>query len=139
MVYAYIVIAILIISAYLLWLRRKEDVQEGDRKMPQGLQVFDENGNINVNIQDRLCKVLGTFDTGTSNGRVNDSRLDAGTMWIVPYYAEVPDDYNVASMGWGIDETRMFPQYTQVSGGITWTFPTQTNWKVRQKCYYGIY
>ena len=128
------VAVIAIIAVVLLYKRQKKE-----KEMPQGLQVFDENGNIKVDIQDRLCKYLGTFDTGTSDGRINDSRLDAGTMWIVPYYAEVPDDYNVANMGWGVDETRMFPQYTQVSGGITWTFPTQTNWKVRQKCYYGIY
>lgn len=107
--------------------------------MPQGLQVFDANGNINVDIQDRLCKLLGNFDTGTSNGRINDPRVDAGTVWIVPYYDELPEGYNIASLGWGINESRMFPKYTQVSGGITWTFPTETSWTVRQKCYYGIY
>lgn len=131
----YIAIAVIVVITAIFMYKRKRSVED----MPQGLQVFDASGNIKLNVQDRLCKHLGTFDTGTANGRINDSRVDAGTVWIVPYYSELPDSYNIADIGWGVDMARMFPQFTQVSGGISWTFPTQTNWKVRQKCYYGIY
>ncbi len=52
----YIVLAVAVVVAAILIYRRKRGAEE----VPQGLQVFDENGNVVVDITDRLTKVLGT-------------------------------------------------------------------------------
>lgn len=39
--------------------------------MPSGLQVFDENGNIVLDLTDRLFRYVGSGTITTSNGDVN--------------------------------------------------------------------
>lgn len=46
--------------------------------MAVGLQVWDANGNLVVDITDRLSKILGTVYTGSSNGSVTVSGLSEG-------------------------------------------------------------
>lgn len=50
--------------------------------MPQGLQVFDENGNIVVDITDRLMKVLGVVELKETSGEITDNRLKGQEMWV---------------------------------------------------------
>jgi hypothetical protein len=56
--------------------------------MTQGLQCFDPNGNIIVDVTDHLTKTLGSFTTTPGNGKVAsgsvvDDRLLLGTPWFV--------------------------------------------------------
>lgn len=37
--------------------------------MPQGLQVFDENGNCTLDVTDNLTRIIGSFKTGQANGQ----------------------------------------------------------------------
>jgi hypothetical protein len=55
--------------------------------MPQGLQCFDENGNIILDVTGRITRVLGRFNTGTSPGSLVDPNLLAGTPW---YFTQIP-------------------------------------------------
>ena len=50
--------------------------------MPQGLQVFDEKGNIVVDITDRLMKVLGVVELKETSGEITDNRLEGQEMWV---------------------------------------------------------
>ena len=51
-------------------------------RMPQGLQVFDKNGNITLDLTDRLTKVLGNFSTnGQKSGTIVDERLRNADGW----------------------------------------------------------
>lgn len=54
----------------------------------QGLQCFDANGNLILDITDRLTRVLGEFDTGLVNGSLNDDGLRTGTPWYNIYYTD---------------------------------------------------
>jgi hypothetical protein len=49
----------------------------------QGLQIFDAGGNVVLDVTDRLTRVLGEFETGTSDGFITDTNLDYGTPWFI--------------------------------------------------------
>lgn len=52
--------------------------------MAQGLQIFDESGNVIVDMQTRTSKVLGEVtinDASHASGSLTDKRLLDGTMW----------------------------------------------------------
>lgn len=51
--------------------------------MPQGLQIFDSNGNMTLDVTDRLTRILGEFQTGTVDGSITDSALSYGMPWII--------------------------------------------------------
>lgn len=51
--------------------------------MPQGLQCWDANGNMALDTTDRLTRVLGEFDTGTSDGSMYDEYVLTGTPWYI--------------------------------------------------------
>ncbi len=62
--------------------------------MPAGLQVFDENGKVTVDVSNRLTKILGilTIKRENGNGTQTDSRLSLGTpFWFIPYMTNLPD------------------------------------------------
>lgn len=126
MVYAYIVIAILIISAYLLWLRRKEDVQEGDWKMPQGLQIFNSSGDIVLDYTEETYQVYGVCQTiGGQSGVVSDERIASDT-FVVPYcfryVTPVPigtTDYEQAI------SVAILPNFIVTEGELSWTYASK--------------
>ncbi|TWH49586.1 hypothetical protein [Sporomusa sp. KB1] len=56
--------------------------------MPAGLQCWDADGNLTLDITDRLTRVLGTIQTGTSDGSITDNNLLLGTPWYFTYYLD---------------------------------------------------
>lgn len=98
----------------------------GFGNMPQGLQCWDASGNLVLDVTDRLTRVLGTFNTGTTDGSITDPALTTGTPWYVSigfdnyfYYGE---------MGCII---------TVVGSTLSWTFQSGT--KSDKKIMYGVY
>ena len=94
--------------------------------MAQGLQCFDNNGNKVLDVTDRLTRVLGTFDTGTSNGSISDTNLANGIPWYITqnsaeakWYGKAPFSVNISS------------------NNISWTFGDGTI--VSRKIIYGVY
>lgn len=49
----------------------------------QGLQIWDANGKPVLDTTDRITRVLGQFDTGTSNGSITDNNLTLGIPWSI--------------------------------------------------------
>ena len=47
--------------------------------MPQGLQIWDESGNLVVDVSDRLMRSLSTINTGNSDGSVSVTGGTQGT------------------------------------------------------------
>jgi len=109
--------------------------------MPQGLQVFDENGNLKIDITNRLCKVLGTLDTGFTAGSITDSNVQVGDIWIFPYRAEMPSNYDPGGDAVsGVLYAVQRPVFQKTSTGISWTFPASAaKYNQRMYCYYGVY
>ena len=52
--------------------------------MAYGLIVRDGAGNIQIDTGTRLTRILGTFNTGVTNGSITDSNLSQGTpFWFI--------------------------------------------------------
>lgn len=55
------------------------------RIVDAGLQIFDENGNVVLDITDRVCRYLGEGSTGFKDGFVtNDVFLENVSAWVLP-------------------------------------------------------
>ena len=77
-----------------------------------GLQTWDENGNPQVRITDRITRFITEFDTGASAGAWPDGRLSMGTPFVTVRDANVYDPFTV-------------PPAISVDGGqISWSFPS---------------
>lgn len=76
--------------------------------MPQGLQIRDANGNMILDITDRLTRVLGSFSTGTTDGSHTDAALSSGTPWL---HATSSNPFNVYVC-----------KYTITGNTISWAF-----------------
>nr|WP_092069553.1 hypothetical protein [Dendrosporobacter quercicolus]NSL47514.1 hypothetical protein [Dendrosporobacter quercicolus DSM 1736]SDL92505.1 hypothetical protein SAMN04488502_1011194 [Dendrosporobacter quercicolus] len=97
--------------------------------MPCGLQIWDANGNLTLDVTDRLTRVLGTFSTGTTDGSHTDAALAFGTPWI---HATSSYPYNSYAC-----------QYTVSGTTISWTFiegsPFNQDGKRPEYVIYGVY
>ena len=72
----YIAIAVIIVVAAIIFYRKKRE-----KKMPAGLQIFDENGKVVVDMTSRTSKILGRVTVGENDGSLTDERLLDGNMW----------------------------------------------------------
>lgn len=131
----YVVIAaIIIIAAIFLKKRNKQDGRE-ELDMPQGLQVFDANGNLVLNYTDETGYIFGMQEiTGGVSGSLQDARVVAGKTFIFPTYAEV--EYSelmdkISGLSGGARDMATFyahryavlPRITISNGSISWDFP----------------
>lgn len=95
--------------------------------MPQGLQCWDSNGNMTLDVTDRLTRLLGTAETGVSNGSISDENLSAGTPWFV---LRDTSDYEML--------TEATCSVTISGNTISWVF-SSTGTKTNKKIVYGVY
>lgn len=71
-------------------------VEDGIKKevtikyMPQGLQVFDENGVCVLDVTDRLVKYLGVVQINGTNGSITNNELSDGDLWYYPLNIKTP-------------------------------------------------
>ena len=112
------------------------------KNMPQGLQVFDENGNLIIDIGTHITKALGEGDTGTTDGSIVDDRLNDGAVWVLiteRLSGDADVDYRETK------RSRCLPNFTNSGNTITWKFNHKTSISnmqytdVRVKFLYGIY
>lgn len=54
--------------------------------MPQGVQVFNSSGGIEVEITDRLARVIGTLSTGGGSGSYTVPGVGSHSVWIIASY-----------------------------------------------------
>lgn len=68
-----------------IFIKDGEKAQGTVRIVSTGLQIFDENGNVVVDITDRVCRYLGEGSTGFKDGFVtNDVFLENVNAWVLP-------------------------------------------------------
>lgn len=76
-----IYVGILIVIAVVVYLMRKPTAKSDKEDDMQGLQTFDKNGKINIDITDRLVKYCGKFDAWTLTGSITDKAIDGKDVW----------------------------------------------------------
>lgn len=100
--------------------------------MACGLQVFDANGNLDVDTSTGIAKYLGEFTTGFSGGSFSRAELKGSRVWFISNglvvnsdvftHTEVPESplSNRAFTIYGLD----FPdvRFDYITGTISWTF-----------------
>ena len=79
--------------------------------MAQGIQVFDSSGNLTFDLANRTTYVLGTGHTGTAAGSLSDSRIVAGSTWVMVTAASA---------------NAIIPVFTVSNGSISWQFINRT-------------
>lgn len=99
------------------------------KEMPHGLQCFDENGNIVVDVTDRLTKILGSFETHGRNGSITDDRLEGMDYWVVPEYSTMPFEA-LGPNNWAL------PVVARVGNTLSWVYQARA---VPLKFFYGVY
>lgn len=99
-----------------------------------GLRVYDENGNITLDVGDRICKYIGEGDTGLENGSLqNDLLIGAPLPWIVPIeFRLTTGNLNLSS-----STTPNF-KIDQKTGTLSWTFAESYAIKMGYKFIYGV-
>ena len=95
--------------------------------MSQGLQIFDADGNITLDITDRFTRCLGIITSGTTSSSVIDADLANGVPWYIVRI--VPMD-NIGFIQ---------PLLVTISGTtLSWTFSGAGD-AYSHYIYYGVY
>ncbi len=93
-----------------------------------GLQVFDENGKVIVDVNENMTKFIGIADTGTEDGALSDV-LPNGYLCIIPIKYWLPEDFY-----------QSWPQFWQTGHSFEWKFYTSySDARVRMLFMYGVY
>ncbi len=66
------------------WYENGEKKEGTVKVMPVGLQVYDANGNITLDLTHRITKYLGIGDTGTTDGSITRDIKGLGVWWVIP-------------------------------------------------------
>lgn len=102
--------------------------------MPQGLQVFDENGVCVLDITSRLCKYIGKFDTSFSDGSIIDEQLNGAELWYI--VLRLSYDANNWKSGYGDD----IPVISSAGNILQWKYRNEDfHNKIRVQGIYGVY
>lgn len=95
--------------------------------MTVGIRIRDKNGNIVLDFNDRITRVLGSLTTTTVNGSVSIPALAGGTPW---YYINAPQQFN---------QTFQVPDVTIDNNGISWSYRLNNKTNVGVSLIYGLY
>ena len=130
------VVAVVIIATTLIYKRKK-----GEKEVPQGIQVFDENGNCIVDVTERINKYLGSFtiDGTADSGTVTNEELAEGDLW---YAFEIKGIAGSSIVSTDENAIFSFPVITKGNGKLTWQYPHSISSTYRRysvTVYYGVY
>lgn len=96
--------------------------------MTLGLRIRDPNGNITIDITDRITRSLGTVSTNGVTGRVDDARFGTGQGW-----------YHVVMPGL-VNSNQVLPVINVDTGGISWTYsPSAQQKALAVTIIYGVF
>lgn len=117
----YMIIAVIIVVAAInIYKRRKK----GAEKVPQGMQVYDENGNVVFDINDYAFDLYGIVTTTAKvAGSVTDSRINKDTCLFMIISAKHPNfDYAhmTAEQYYNEQQFSQLPNFTIANGRISW-------------------
>lgn len=118
---SYVAIAVIIAVAAIFLYRKR-----GKKKVPQGLQIFDANGNMILDYTDATCRIYGTQTiVGSKNGSgtISDSRIKASTAFVIPYNTTL-DGVSITTSSQQATAERLAiqPTFTISNGKITWEY-----------------
>lgn len=115
----YVIIAVIIVVAAIHIYKRKRSAD-----MPQGLQVYDDNGNIVFDINDYAFDLYGIVTTTAKvAGSVTDSRINVNTCLFMIISAKHPNfDYAhmTADQYYNEQHFSKLPNFTIANGKISW-------------------
>ena len=96
----------------------------------QGLQLFNANGEMLLDVTNTLTRFLGYFDTGRANpGSFTDAKITNGNAWMTYYNIEGYDYRDAVFMAWS-EGSQIKWQYVRGESGTR-----IKNYRV----YYGVY
>lgn len=112
----------------------------GYGNMPQGLQCFDANGVLKLDITDRVTKLLGSFTTTKVAGSIQDPNITLGNFWYVGVpIIENGDFTDFLWQGYG----RKKSQLVVVASGSTISWLSSNGfydgYTRAQRIWYGVY
>lgn len=115
----YVIIAVIIVVAAIHIYKRKRSAD-----MPQGLQVYDDTGNIIFDINDYAFDLYGIVTTTAKvAGSVTDSRINKDTCLFMIISAKHPNfDYAhmTAKQYYNEQQFSQLPNFTIANGRISW-------------------
>ena len=122
------IVVIVAVAAIIVYRKRRE---KAVKEMPQGLQIFDENGSIIYDYSNETFHIFGTGNiVGGVSGSITDSRIRANDTILLPLNQTLHNfdvsDYNHGS---GVGKYKyqqkvyaVFPNITVADGKISWSF-----------------
>ena len=81
--------------------------------MPQGLQIFNSDSTLALDLTDRVSRKIGEYNNSTAvNGNLSVTITNGCSLW---YCINIPDHaYNGAA----------YPTFTNTSNSISWVYST---------------
>lgn len=116
-------VGVLIIIAVVVYLYKKSTAKKSKEDDMQGLQTFDKDGKINIDITNRLAKYCGKFNAWTLNGSVTDPAIEGKDVWFA--YTCNPTanlDKTLSFADLHIQESFTYPELTVNGDTISWIF-----------------
>ncbi len=107
---------------------------EGDLKrkgfmvIKNGLQIFDENGELVLDLTTHLTKILGTINIPKTNGRLTDARIAGGTLW---FTVAKLNDYKACYGMTAYNKETFLPKIIQEGNDIVWSYKDGESGKFR--------
>ena len=107
---------------------------EGDLKrkgfmvIKNGLQIFNENGELVLDLTTHLTKILGTVDIPKTNGGLTDARIAGGTLW---FTVAKLNDYKACYGMNAYNKETFLPKITQEGNDIVWKYKDGDSGKFR--------
>lgn len=109
------------------WFENGEKVEGTCKEMPQGLQVFDKQGNIILDVTEGIAKIAGQVTINATTGAIESDLIHPNNTWYLYVY---PSFYlngiNIAT-----------PDVTVEEGVLKWS--VQGNGTLGGTLYWGIY
>jgi hypothetical protein len=104
------------------------------RYMPQGLQVFDQDGTLLVDVTDRLVKYLGVVQINGTNGSITNDELSEGNLWYYPLNIKMPPPTP------SIHTEYHMPTITKNGKSISWNYGSYpADKRLSMVLLYGVY
>jgi len=102
--------------------------------MPQGLQTFNENGDILLDVSDRVQKYLGAAlcPENVNSGVEQNPYLVEGDLW----YLIIPDSYPTLNLEGNTQFSYSVPTVTKEGDKLLWSFTTN---HVGCRILYGVF
>lgn len=116
-----IMAVIIVVAAIILYRHKKEE-----EKVPQGLQVFNADGDLMLDYTEATCQIYGTktiVGSRNGSGTITDSRIKAGSTFIVPYNITLNGiSTDTPEKEWYGQVEGIQPEFTISNGKITWKY-----------------